>query len=456
VLYRTAYHLPDLYNLIFISGSSRFKSSSDMTKRNITTDANHADCLAKRICTPIEHNSEDTDLIFVFAEEDSKIIRSFTRQHLRQALEEPRRRRMQLIEKLARQKMSESPDKVEGDDWNWLYNEWYDYFDEWPLDNEQMKEAILHWKEWFKNNAMHTKTYQKVETLGRDQSRRSKKELRTTVNGAFKVFLRDTHINSRVAMFALRHPTAALESFLRVRRNLTIQSSNCHVHLDTKTDDHQGCLSAEKPLVHDKPASSSTSSFAKLVVDYDLRCPKCKICTAPVAWTQTSADNVRWALKKAAHLLPDILRFYEDKTKRVKWKDLGMVAVNSDLALALHLLLFKDEHQIMTKKEFKANREALECYPGFVWSDPGNQVYSEILRVLVHRAPHLTWLTRVLRADTQGDLLEAALGLWRKSKESYVSQQKLCVLQILVEYLLDVKLHCGCFANENKQKRETK
>ena len=66
-----------------------FYFSSDLMKRNITTDANHADCLAKRICTDIEHNSEDTDLIFVFAEREAKIVRSFTRQHLRQALEEP-------------------------------------------------------------------------------------------------------------------------------------------------------------------------------------------------------------------------------------------------------------------------------------------------------------------------------------------------------------------------------
>ena len=100
----------------------------------------------------------------------------------------------------------------------------------------------------------------------------------------------------------------------------------------------------------------------------------------------------------------------------------------------------------MTKKEFKANRVDLECSVGFVWSDPGNQVYAEVLRMLVNGSPTLKWLTTKLKTETQVNLLEAALGLWRDRKENYESQQKLCVLQILVEYLLEVKLHCECFA----------
>ena len=164
-----------------------------------------------------------------------------------------------------------------------------------------------------------------------------------------------------------------------------------------------------------------------------------------MGWTQNDADRVCWALEASAGLLPDLLGFYEDKAKRLKWKDVGMVAVNSDLAFALHLLLFKNEYQIMKKKEFKADRANLECCAGFVWSDPGNQVYSEVMRVLVRDAPKLKWMTKELNAATQGDILEAALGLWRAKRESNVIKRKLCILEIIVEYLLEVKLYCGCF-----------
>ena len=125
------------------------KPPPNMTKRNIIDDTDHAYSMAKRRCARLEVKSEDNDLIFVFAEEDSKVIRSFTKQQLRQALEEPRRRRMLLIENLAREEARRELIDTDKADWNWLHNDWYDYFEEWPLSDKLMREAIFNWREWF-------------------------------------------------------------------------------------------------------------------------------------------------------------------------------------------------------------------------------------------------------------------------------------------------------------------
>jgi hypothetical protein len=148
-------------------------------------------------------NAAQDIMATLYATGSGVAIRS--RDEILQAMVEPIRRRREFVLSMATTRQNE---------YNAYYSEqdWIQWLSTHPLSDFDMDDAVQKWKSDFVANHMIKKT--KVDELLLLDSRASKKEARSLINGAWKSYVRDCCISVALATAFLKHPPAAVDTLL--------------------------------------------------------------------------------------------------------------------------------------------------------------------------------------------------------------------------------------------------
>jgi hypothetical protein len=150
----------------------------------------------------IAHAAQDI-MATLFATGSGVAIRS--KDEILQAMVEPIRRRREFVLSMAKTRQNEYSAYYSEQDWiQWLSLH--------PLSEFDMDDAVQKWKSDFVENEMTKKT--KVDELLLLDTRASKKEARSLINGAWKSHVRDGCISVALATAFLKHPPAAVDTLL--------------------------------------------------------------------------------------------------------------------------------------------------------------------------------------------------------------------------------------------------